>query len=637
LDTNRVVVFPLVASGTGDGGSVGEDVSTIIGHALDGIGPLRWIDGWAYLEERYRNEPRGLPLSVAREIARRNRSAFFVIGRVVSQHDSSGVYLELHDVEGDTSAARSSAFDAGRETWRAGLRAVNGLLPTLIPTGSPTVPAAWFDRNPASMASFLLGEEQFRRAQFETSLAHYQAAVDADSLFTLAAIRGAQAAGWNHHSAEAQSLIAVALAHADQLEPALVAFARGYAAYMSGRADEAVGRLREAVTFDPDLAVAWWQLGDTYVHLLPVGGRPDSLAKAALDQAYRLDPTAVYVLFHLLEIAIREGERERTDRLMREFAAAGPDSTLLRQVEIMRACVFRGVGDPDWERLARDAPLQLLSAGKSLAAGGAQLPCAARAFNAVLAGDTASGAWGVGRRWSALQGMQHLLVVWGREAELIELVDSATANGLPDARVLYLLDAALGADVGERAREVARSDRDRSGADYRGTRSNNRLWALALWEASDGNVAAVDAIADELGARAKESGARRDRLTADAVAAHLALARGDSAEALRRFRALGPNAPPDDLVWHMVEPLAVERLKLAELLLAVKEYREALDVVQTFDAPQPLIHLLCQAKSLELGLEAARQLGDRDLERRLSVRQAMVAAAGTEGRQGQKE
>jgi hypothetical protein len=300
--------------------------------------------------------------------------------------------------------------------------------------------------------------------------------------------------------------------------------------------------------------------------------------------------------------------------------AAGPDSSLSVHVRIMKTCVFDGTGAVDWRRAARETPQQLLTAGKSLAAAGSQLPCAERAFKAILAGDTASDAWGVGRRWSALLGLQSLLVARGRSADLPALLDSAASAGMPAAPALYLLDAVVGVDVGRRAAEVANRDAERYGAEYRRTPSNSRLWLLALWEASQGRPGQVTAIAAELESRARGTGVRRDRLLADAVAAHASLARGDSAEALRRFEVLVPTAPGAELVWDLAEPLAVERLVLMKLLLANGRTRETLDVGAVFDSPQPLMHLLLLRAGLEQRVRAARALSYDDLARRLAGR-----------------
>src|SRR6478672_8334291 len=51
LDRNRVMIYPLIVPADFKGArTLGEDVSTMIGSALDGAGPLKWIDGWQLLD-----------------------------------------------------------------------------------------------------------------------------------------------------------------------------------------------------------------------------------------------------------------------------------------------------------------------------------------------------------------------------------------------------------------------------------------------------------------------------------------------------------------------------------------------------------------------------------------------------------
>jgi hypothetical protein len=119
---------------------------------------------------------------------------------------------------------------------------------------------------------------------------------------------------------------------------------------------------------------------------------------------------------------------------------------------------------------------------------------------------------------------------------------------------------------------------------------------------------------------AEESGDPRQRLFADALASHLSLARGDTTDAIERLRALRPNATRATLIWGLAESLAVERLLLAELLLARGEYEEAHDVTAVFDHPAPYIYLPFLSRSLTIRLEAAESMGRGDLADRYRQR-----------------
>ncbi|MFL5494529.1 MAG: protein kinase domain-containing protein [Gemmatimonadales bacterium] len=621
LDPNHIMVFPLVipAEFTGPR-AVGEDVATMIGNALDGVGKLRWIDGWPLLEPAQRNDIRSLALASARALARAQRCAFFVTGRLVERGDSAEVFLELNDVAGDSVVARGKAGGTAADAWRVGLRAVNEVLPSLIPTGAVDVAADWNDRDPGAVASFLLGEAAFRRVHMTDALEHYRSAVKADSLFGLAAIRGAQAATWNHHPVEAAALIRVAMGQ--NLPPRYHHFALGYNAYLNGQPDSASAEFRRALAVDPELGAAWMLLGEVYTHLLPETGNPDSLAEAAFEEARRLDPQATNLLLHLIEIRLRRGELDQAEPMVRQFLAAGPDTTLAAQIRLMDRCVRRGPGQVDWRQSARADPLALLTAGNSLKGGGSHLGCAIRAFTAVLDDDTVSGAWGDARRWSALIGVQSILLAQGRATEAATRIDSAIARGLGGSS-LYLIDGALAPEFEDRAKGVARQDEVQFGKHYVKCPYPNRLWVLGLWAAHRGETKTVAAIGRELESRARKSGSAYERAGARAMTAHGALALADTGRAIELLTAaLSDPVRGDELEWDPAAPRGQERLQLAQLLMARGEPQRALEVATVFDSALPIVYALYLPASLRLRAEAAAALGNAALRRHYEHRLA---------------
>jgi hypothetical protein len=73
--------------------------------------------------------------------------------------------------------------------------------------------------------------------------------------------------------------------------------------------------------------------------------------------------------------------------------------------------------------------------------------------------------------------------------------------------------------------------------------------------------------------------------------AYLSLARGDSSNAARTLGALRANVPSALLEWGLVEPLPVERLLLARLALARKDFAEADRIASVFSHPAPVAYL----------------------------------------------
>ncbi len=610
LDPNRVLVYPLVLpAGFSGPASLGEDVATMIGHALDGTGPLRWLDGWTLLDPDTRDDIRKLSLDRARDLARARGSAFFVMGRLVGRGDSADVFLDLHAVDGDDVVARGQATGLLSDAWKPGLTAVNDLLPALIPGGGVTdVATDWKDRNPSAIANFLLGEAAFRRVHLGEALDRYRDAVAADSTFAVAAIRGAQAAQWNHRPREAVSLLEVALKQ--PLPPRYRHFARGYDHYLRGQADSAAAELRLALEADPDMAGAWMQLGEVYTHLLPLTGEPDSLADAAFTEARRLDPRAANILLHPIEIRLRRGDVDGAAPLIRQFLAAGPDTTEAAKVQLLDACVRGGPASVDWNGEAAKRPLVVLFAGRSMAGEGARFRCAEAAYDALLQVDTARTDDADGRRWVALVGRFSAAVAHGEIDAAEAFVDGAVERW-GYGSTLYLLGSIVAPSLEQRAWTVARGDEAKFGRNFAQYPSTVRLWEVGVLEARRGRPEVAEAMARELHRQARDVDSTYDGHLARSLEGFVSLARGDTTGAMETFTALVPQAfVALDLQWDELEPRGAERLTLAELYLARGDAGRALDIASVFDSSWPLIHMLYLPASLELRAQAASILGD---------------------------
>lgn len=612
LDRNRIIVYPLLVPTDFSGPrTVGEDIGTMIGTALDGVSSLRWIDGWPLLTPEVRRDVRTLASAHARRLARSKRAAWYLTGRIVVRGDSSEVFLELTDVDGDSTVARGRAIGPTASAWRTGLHAVNTLLPSLIQPGTPDINilAEWKDRDPAAVASFLLAEGAFRRVHLVDALERYRDALRADSTFALAAIRGAQAAVWNHRSDEAATFLKLALRQ--PLPPRYTHFARGYEAYLAGAADSAVAEFRRVISLDPEMAVAWMQLGETYMHLLPVAGNPDSLGRQAFDEAYRLDPAAKPLLFHAIEVRLRQRDTAAAAPMLREFLAADPDSLLSRHISLMYHCVTSGADAVPWSLSARIAPLATLGAAHSLKGGGANLDCAGRGFEAVMNADTAQA--GAGRRWAAIVGLGSVLLAKGRSGQARAHIDSAIARGWGGGS-FYLMAGPVYPALQGIAGAIAQRDEQTYGPGYARCPYTIRLWQLGAWEAARGRAEVAVSVHRTLEARAKASGLSADARLARSMRALSTLAMGDTARAFPLLAALlAEPVSSTEIAWDFAAPRGMERMIYSRLLLARRDFRAALDVANVFDAAWPSVYLLYVPASLELRAEIAGAMANRQL------------------------
>jgi tetratricopeptide (TPR) repeat protein len=623
LDPERLVVYPLIISGGGErDASLAENVTDALREALNSTGYVKGIDGWYLLDERQRHNLRELSPERAGALARRQHAGSCVGGRLLIG-DSVRVFLEFHDLAADSSLSRKLVFGPGVGAWSMGERAASEILPLLIPGGRWEDLTYLGNPSPAATTSFLQGERAYRRGRFTEAFEHYRNAVQADSTFALAGLKGAQAASWDGNVTKAkEELLRVAGTGDTKLPPRYARLARGFRSYLDFRADSAVREFRLALQLDPESAEAWAGLGEVYMHLLPRDSPLDSLAEAAFAEAHRLDPNFAAVFYHLLEIALRKGDARSAGRLMEQFRNAQPDSVPLQSADLMLRCVKNGPDAVHWRDATLRSPRVVLEAGRALTVAGLHQPdCAKAAWRAILAYDTTSPPSQINFRWGALFGLQSVLLAQGRYREAERLLEQDTVFNPTLRDELYILDAVAGADTGIDSRAAATANRllKASGSASKDTSSTD-LWYLGIWQAHRGRAAEARATGDTLAARAARSGDREESLLARSVLARAALTGGDSAGATKLLQELVPTTGRGALTWNPWESLGGERLLLAELRLARGEFAEAMRVARNFDAPAPVPYVLYLPASLRLRLRAARSLGDEGEARRVRAR-----------------
>ena len=607
-DRNRVMVFPLVERGQIEAGT-GVDAAIMIGNALEHTDPLRWLDGWNWLNEAQRENATLVSTETHRNLSLHQRAGFYISGFIVGTEDSATVTLQLHDAAGDTVVARESASGLSDRAsiLTLGVRVTVRFLPKLIeplrgidPAGLAVLTTA----APAAIAHWIQGEREYRTSHFAAALDFYRRAVEQDSLLAIAAVKGAQAASWKARYEEAEQLIAIALKEDSLLPTRYRQFALGLNAYLAGNADTAVSRLRLTIEADPDWSEAWMALGEVYYHLLPSEAPLDSLAEAAFLTASMTDTTFSPPLVHLTEIAIRDGNVRRADSLIGRLTFDTSDSTLFQQLQLMLACVRDGTSEIDWaEAVSRNVDA-VIQAARALSAAAAQPDCAIAGFRAALAIEGVAS----GRRWGALQGLQGTLLAQQRTEDALSVLLAGLESGIRGAYSLYVFDAVVGFPFDSQAAEAERIAREGAGEFYEKAQPETR-WLLGVWHASRGNIKQADAILRSLDSLAADDGDERHQLLTRSLAAHVLLAKGDTNEALAYLRDLRPTGPARNLSWSLLDPLPIEQATLATILLAQGDFHGAYRASTIFDHQQPVMYLPYLPTSLAIRLQAAEAMG----------------------------
>ncbi|HEU4699204.1 MAG TPA: serine/threonine-protein kinase [Gemmatimonadales bacterium] len=572
LDPSLVAVAPFDAIGPGLG-LWREGVVDLLARDLDGAGPLRTVSPTVVVR---RWTGRADPTSAA-ALGRRTGAGLVVFGSVTP----SGA---------DSVRLRASLLDAGRGQvlqeieLRDGAdridRVTDSLTLALLRELGRTRPIGAWRRVGLSTTSlpalkaFLQGEQWLRRIQWDSAAAAYERAIAADSDFALALWRAGLVRGWTRTGFDSLStaLGVRASAHNHGLPPrdsllivgdSLTAslfeagpMARGADAGWWGRARRARTTYELLARRYPDDPEVWYSTGDFLTHIGPFLGIPIAEARAAFDRAIALDSTFGPAYIHPVEFAFRDGAAA-AERYLRPYLALGStdvDAADMRLVERLLAARREG-------RAARDALL-----------------------------DSAT--------TEQLFGAQNALAWWPDDEETVVHVRAALAARppLPEfadpqlARGIYVL-ALVGRGHLRAARragtgftpapvpynELALLDAippEAAAAHYRALLAAGAFQpiagALAWWEAH-GDTAAIAVAARRAGAAVRRPDGdpveqQRAKYVAEAGAGYLALARRDTALALRRLLAL-----PDSLC----PACYLERLTRVQLLVAQGREREA--------------------------------------------------------------
>ncbi len=648
LDSNTVVIFPLEDhSADGQESGEGENVATIVGFALGGTEPLKWLDGWDWLTGEERVDPVLIDAGKKVEIARSQLARYYIDGRVVRHLDSVTVILRLHDAEDETMVARGGA--SGHETvGRLGLLALYELLPSLVDAVTAFDVQSLTERNPAAVLNWLQGEAAYRRGQFGGALDHFSRAVADDSAFAVAALRGAQAGSWIDEYADAEALVDVAINGASRLPERFVHFAHGLRSYIDHDGDSALSGFVRSLEVEPSLPEAWLGVAEVVRYQQPrqmivsqlgalaleAGAEApwsrfwlqvresmdsdalwvapyDSVAGGAAAIAFSLDSTLTLAIRHLAEAAVRSGDGEEGLELIALLEQSEMDTVKVQALRIMAECVSGGPASVDWSHHGESHVLSLVSVGAELAGNVAQPACARAAFTAILESPAAV----VGETFAAVMGLQSLLVAledWDGIRALLASEEGRSVFG----QHLYLLDAGGGAPLQSEAAAVADGEFGDPTA-----RSSVSLWIYAQWLLHESRVGDADTVLSVLRSRGAESeGESLEATLLESLNARLLCIEGDTTGAIDIYRSLREASEFGARSWSPWTAFGAERVALSQLLIERGELREAFAVAAELDDPEPMSYLIYLGESLRIRAEIARRLGHGDLARSIEAR-----------------
>jgi serine/threonine-protein kinase len=568
LDPDVVAVAPFDVLGT-ELELWSEGLVDILSRNLDGAGPLRTVSPTVVIR---RWDGRADPAS-AGELGRATGAGLAVFGRLVGTGgDSVRLSASVFDVERGAVLGEVEVRDASDRMDRLADTLTVALLSEMgrtRPIGAVRY-ASFASPSFAATKYFLQGEQQYRQSNWDSARVNYQRAVDLDSAFALALNRLSTVLGWqaslydpraetygllagelNHGLPPRESLLIVmdsvlhAVSSAAPAGPEFYALVRRLFAI----SEDAVARYPS----DPDI---WNQVGEAREHAGGFIGQPRQATLDAFDRAIDLDSSFAPAYIHPIELALNLEGPAAARRYMDAYLALEPVDKHARGQQLVRRLLDPATAsDPETARMLDSASGGTLS---SVLLTFWAYPDSAEHGLAVARlmaeGRPGSPPWNnpeTGRRFTVL-----LLARRGHLGEAARLIEPASDAHFVEA-VSFVDLALLGGMPTDSVTAVARR--------WMSEGSNWSPWML-WWFTQVGDTAGIREVL-ALTRRGDNAWAGAlNPFVEQAVPAYLALARGDSVEALDRFLAL-----PDSLC-----PLCREaQLTRVQLLTAVGRDAEA--------------------------------------------------------------
>ena len=569
LDPDLVAVAPFEVLDAGHR-MWSEGLMTVLASNLDGAGPLRTVSPAVVL--RHWRGPPGME-TLAR-LARQTGSRLALAGHVEPMGlDTMRLSATLVDVGADPpTRTQIQLLDAAGRMDRLAdsltvrvLRHIGRSRPlTAVRSaslGASSLPA---------LKAFLEGEQHFRRTEWDSAIAAYERAIELDSGFALALYRAGVVLGWQSTSSDSLSLAYLlrAASHNHGLPPrdSFLVLAESLSAALdegpvNPRYWEQYRRLYSATRLaaerypnDPEV---WYEYADVRYHYPRFSSEPEM--RQAFDRSIALDSSYAPAYIHPVELANQLGDPDGARRYLERYLALEPKDTYADAARLTQLLLDPAQArSPEVAAVLDTASVELLQATvQSFRGWDDTLETAVRlARRMVASGGTLPTQHG--RTSPYLPELGSALDYHGRIAE-------AWARAGPSIGWLFVATAWLGG-----------VPRDTAAVIMRWSLNHQPLFPRAMavlgapWWAEQGDSTSLASLARRADSLARTGSTAVEqafgRFAADGARALGALARGDTAAAIRGLLAL-----PDTVC----ERCALYTVELARLLDARRMDTEA--------------------------------------------------------------
>jgi serine/threonine-protein kinase len=347
LDPNLIAIFPFrVTSADSSLNYLGEGMVDLLAAMYTGEGGPRSVDVRTTLAAWKRHAGAEQDEAAAAAAARAVGAGQFLLGSVVN----TGTRLVVSASVGQARSGRGQVSARVEGPVDSLSPLLNALVSQLLVRGAGLTEerTVGLSHSLEATRAYVAGRAADRRAQWNEGAVQFARAIALDSSFTLAALGLTEASAWLAEPVPGLARVQeLAWANRAALSPRDLALLAGYTGGNGPAPHTGADELRaweSAVNRFPDLAEAWYWLGETYYHQGLLLGYEDHLARAkqALEMASSLDPDMTAPLYHRVEMAAMGRDTSEARRLLADIVAHDSTSAVR---SILSLYVAEGVGD----------------------------------------------------------------------------------------------------------------------------------------------------------------------------------------------------------------------------------------------------------------------------------------------------
>jgi len=334
-----IAVMPFSTTGSGVE-LMGEGMVDLLSTNLNAVGGIHAVEPRTVMG-RLKKEGlgAGLDLEAALGVARAVKAQAVVLGSIVATGPRVRVSADLYGP--DKKSLAHAQVDGASDSVLALIDQLSLSLVREIWRSKEPVPSlrlgALTTTSLAAMREYLVGEQRYRRSEWDSASAAFTRAIEQDSTFALAHFRLAQTIGWSASlgATQGQAAIDAALRFAGRLPPRERSLVTAYHLFFHQRL-AATDSARVYVAKYPDDVDGWFLLGETQYHSRQLVGYDPGTLRAPFDSVLARDSTLTPAAIHPIEVAMQMRDKAGYERYRRVLETSG-------NAQENRA--YRGAGD----------------------------------------------------------------------------------------------------------------------------------------------------------------------------------------------------------------------------------------------------------------------------------------------------